>query len=58
MVDMVRSSLLEKSPYDLDLIFGVYARQMGTFFMRNHTVEKIPVCQKQAFGKVLMLSLV
>ena len=56
MVDMVRSSLLEKSPYDLNLIFGVYARQMGTFFMRNHTVEKVPVCQKQAFGKVLMLS--
>ena len=41
MVDMVRSSLLEESLYDLGLNFGAYARQMGTLFMRSHTVEKI-----------------
>ena len=41
------SSLLEESPYNLGVNFGVYARQMGIFFMRNHTVEKMPICQKQ-----------
>ena len=29
-------SLLEENPCDLCLNFGVYARQMGTFFMWNH----------------------
>ena len=47
MVDTVPSSLLEESPYNLGLNSGVYARQMGVFFMQNHTVEKIPICQKQ-----------
>ena len=42
MVNTVPSSLLEESPYELGLNFGVYAPQMGTFFMRSHTVEKIP----------------
>ena len=46
MADMVRSSLLEERPYDLGLNFGINARQMGTFFMQNHTAEKIPICQK------------
>ena len=47
MVDMVPSSLLEESPYNLGLNVGVYARQMGTFFMPNYTVGKRPICQKQ-----------
>ena len=47
MVDMVRSSLLEESLYDLGLNFCAHTRQMGNLFMRNHTVEKIPICQKQ-----------
>ena len=28
-------------------VCGVYARQMGTFFMQNNAVEKILICQKQ-----------
>ena len=34
-------------PTQFGLNFGVYAHQMGTFFMRNHTVEKIRICQKK-----------
>ena len=44
MVDTVPSSLLEESSYNLGSKFGVYARQMATVFIRNHTVEKIPIC--------------
>ena len=46
LVDTARSILLEENPHDLSLNIRVYARQTGTFFMRNHTVEKIPICQK------------
>ena len=47
MLDTEPSSLLEESPYNLGSNFGVYARQIGTFFKRNHTMEKILICQKQ-----------
>ena len=46
-VDTVPSILLEESPYDLGLSFGVYAGQMGTFFVRKGTVEKILIYEKQ-----------
>ena len=35
-----------ENPYDLGLHFGVYAFQVDTFFIQNHTVKKIPTCQK------------
>ena len=46
-VDTVPSILLEESPYDLGLSFGVYAGQMGTFFVRKGTMEKILIYEKQ-----------
>ena len=46
MLDTVLSSLLEESPY-WGSNFGVYARQMGTFFKRNHTMEKIPIARNR-----------
>ena len=39
MVDTVPNSLLDKNPYDLILNCGLHARQMGTFFTRDHTIE-------------------